>query len=126
MKIGDLSLPMTAAKADWLAGTHWVGFTPTAASGAAREQCRAAISAQIDGGYIIEYITQKFGDPNPGFERDARCVAIELGRAAERHGHDERVALGIDFEAAPIGAPAPLQQAQYCPALRDCPRNCLQ
>jgi 5-methylcytosine-specific restriction protein A len=74
LRISDLSLPVTAAKADWLAGTHWIGFTPADASGSAREQCRATINAQINGGYIIEYITQKFGDPNPGFERDARYV----------------------------------------------------
>jgi 5-methylcytosine-specific restriction enzyme A len=75
LKISDLSLPVNAAKADWLAGTSWIGFTPSNASGSAREQCRAAINAQINGGYIIEYITRNFGDPNPGFETDPRYLA---------------------------------------------------
>jgi 5-methylcytosine-specific restriction protein A len=29
MQIHDLPAPVTAAKADWLPGTHWLGFTPT-------------------------------------------------------------------------------------------------
>jgi len=75
LKISDLSLPVNAAKSDWLAGTKWIGFTPTDTSGAAREQCRATINAQINGGYIIEYITRNFGEPNPGFETDPRYLA---------------------------------------------------
>ena len=72
MQIKDLPLPVKAAKADWLAGTHWIGFTPKDNTGAARERCRAVINSQMAGGYIIEYITQKYGDPNPGFENDPR------------------------------------------------------
>ncbi|MFK4536195.1 hypothetical protein ABIA00_004378 [Bradyrhizobium ottawaense] len=67
--------PVTAAKADWLPGTHWIGFTPTNGSTNAREQRRATINAQIDGGYIIEYVTLKFDDPNPGFETDPQYLA---------------------------------------------------
>ncbi|MFZ1007048.1 MAG: HNH endonuclease [Candidatus Sulfotelmatobacter sp.] len=74
MQIKDLPLPVNVAKADWLAGTRWLGFTPTDASGSAREQCRATINSQVNGGYVIEYITQKFGEPNPGFETDPRYV----------------------------------------------------
>jgi 5-methylcytosine-specific restriction protein A len=68
LKIADLPAPVTAAKADWLPGTRWLGFTPVDTSGQARERCRAAIQAQARGGYVIEYMTLKFGDPNPGFE----------------------------------------------------------
>lgn len=75
MQIGDLPAPVTAAKADWLLGTHWLGFTPTDGSGAARERCRATINSQMHGGYVIEYATRKFGDPNPGFESDPRYLA---------------------------------------------------
>jgi 5-methylcytosine-specific restriction enzyme A len=39
MQIRDLPAPVTAAKADWLPGTYWLGFTPNNGSGAAREQC---------------------------------------------------------------------------------------
>jgi 5-methylcytosine-specific restriction enzyme A len=74
LKIKDLSLPVTAAKADWLSGTHWIGFTPADSSGAAREQCRATINGQLNGGYVIEYITRHFGDPNPGFESDEQYI----------------------------------------------------
>jgi 5-methylcytosine-specific restriction enzyme A len=75
MQIKDLPAPVTAAKADWLPGTHWLGFTPTDASGNARERCRATINSQINGGYVIEYVTRKFDDPNPGFELDPRYLA---------------------------------------------------
>lgn len=75
MRIKDLPAPVTAAKADWLPGTHWIGFTPRDGSTQAREQRRAAINNQIDGGYVIEYVTLKFDDPNPGFESDPRYLA---------------------------------------------------
>lgn len=75
MKIKELVQPVTAAKADWLAGTDWLGFTPADASGSARERCRAAINAQVNGGYVIEYITQKFGDPNAGYETSSRYIS---------------------------------------------------
>jgi len=75
MRIKDLSAPITAAKADWLPGTHWLGFTPKGASGNAREQCRATINSQINGGYVIEYVTLKFDDPNAGFESNPRYLA---------------------------------------------------
>jgi 5-methylcytosine-specific restriction protein A len=75
MRIKDLPARVTAAKADWLPGTHWLGFTPTDASGTARERCRATINSQIGGGYVIEYVTRKFDDPNPGFESDPRYLA---------------------------------------------------
>jgi 5-methylcytosine-specific restriction protein A len=75
MQIEDLPAPVTAAKADWLPGTNWLGFTPVDGSGAAREQCRATINRQAKNGYVIEYVTRKFGDPNPAFESDPRYLA---------------------------------------------------
>jgi 5-methylcytosine-specific restriction protein A len=75
MRIRDLPAPVTAAKADWLPGTHWIGFTPMDDSGNARERCRATINAQINGGYVIEYATRSIEDPNPGFESDPRYLA---------------------------------------------------
>jgi 5-methylcytosine-specific restriction protein A len=74
LQIRDLPAPVTAAKADWLPGTHWLGFTPMDGSGAARERCRATINSQVRGGYVIEYVTRKFGDPNPGFQADPRYL----------------------------------------------------
>jgi 5-methylcytosine-specific restriction enzyme A len=81
MQIKDLPLPITAAKADWLPGTHWVGFTPRDGSTNAREQCRSTVYAQFQGGYVIEYVTFKFDDPNPGFERDSRYLAEKAAHA---------------------------------------------
>ncbi len=81
MQIKDLSGPITAAKADWLPGTHWIGFTPTDGSGTARERCRATINAQMRGGYVIEYATRKFDDPNPGFENDPQYLAERAAHA---------------------------------------------
>ena len=82
MRIKDLPAPVTAAKADWLPGTHWIGFTPTDASTNAREQRRATINAQMNGGYIIEYVTLKFDEPNPGFETDPRYLADKAAHGA--------------------------------------------
>ncbi|GLI95309.1 hypothetical protein LMG27198_43010 [Methylocystis echinoides] len=70
MQVKDLRAPVTAAKADWLPGTNWIGFTPSDGSVKARERCRATINRQINNGYVIEYVTQKFDTPNPGFESD--------------------------------------------------------
>ncbi len=80
MQIKDLALPVVAAKADWLPGTHWMGFTPRDGSGPAREQCRTIVHRQSAAGYVIEYVTQQFGEPNPGFEDDPDYLAQK-----ERH-----------------------------------------
>ncbi|WP_038935967.1 HNH endonuclease [Bradyrhizobium japonicum] len=85
MRIKDLPSPVTAAKADWLPGTKWIGFTPTDGSTNAREQRRATINRQINGGYIIEYVTLKFDDPNPGFETNPQYL-VEKARHAEVAG----------------------------------------
>jgi 5-methylcytosine-specific restriction enzyme A len=74
MKISDLPDPVTAAKADWLSGTRWIGFTPTDESLGARESCRAAINGQFRNGYIIEYITLSFGKVNAAFRNDQQYL----------------------------------------------------
>jgi len=75
MKIADLSAPITASKADWLAGTTWLGFSPTNGSLQSRNQCQSTIQRQYAGGYVIEYITEQFSQPNPGFENDSQYLA---------------------------------------------------
>src|SRR5436309_1120707 len=64
MKIRDLSAPVTASKSDWLAGTSWIGFTPTDESLTARNRCQSTIQREFGTGYIIEYITQKSSPRN--------------------------------------------------------------
>ncbi|WP_022709796.1 HNH endonuclease [Pseudochrobactrum sp. AO18b] len=74
MKIEDLPAPVTASKADWLAATTWLGFTPTDDNLNAINMCQSTIQRQFDNGYVIEYITEQFSEPNPGFERDPAYV----------------------------------------------------
>jgi 5-methylcytosine-specific restriction protein A len=75
MKIGDLPEPITASKSDWLAGTTWIGFTPTDGGLTARNKCQSTIKRQFGSGYVIEYITEKFGEPNAGFENDPQYLS---------------------------------------------------
>lgn len=82
MKISDLPGPITASKADWLAGTTWLGFTPTNGTLQSRNQCQGTIQRQYAGGYVIEYITEQFSEPNPGFETDPQYLE-------EREAHKE-------------------------------------
>jgi len=74
MQVRDLPRPVTAAKADWLAGTTWMGFTPRSPSLSSRNQCTSAVQAQFGRGFVLEYVTAHFGRPNPGFETDPRYV----------------------------------------------------
>ncbi|WP_340692199.1 HNH endonuclease [Hyphomonas sp.] len=98
MKIKDLPAPITAAKADWLPGTTWVGFTPTGTGPDAREKCQTTINRQVDGGYVIERITDKFGDPNPDFvdservkrERDEHAKFADSLVSIHRLRHSSR------------------------------------
>lgn len=85
MKIKDLPAPVTASKADWLPGTTWLGFTPTDGSLSSRNQCQSTIQRQFGSGYVIEYITETFQKPNPGFEDDPVYIA-DLDAHAERAG----------------------------------------
>jgi 5-methylcytosine-specific restriction enzyme A len=82
LRIKNLPSPVTTAKADWLPGDHWLGFTPTDGTGAARERCRATINAQANNGYVLEYSTLKFDDPNPGFESDPQYLADKAAHRA--------------------------------------------
>lgn len=75
VKIRDLPRPVTAAKADWLAASNWIGFTPPTPSLHSREQRRTAINHQIRNGYVIEYITRTIDQPNEGFETDPQYLA---------------------------------------------------
>lgn len=82
MKIKDLSAPVTASKADWLPGTTWLGFTPKGKGPNAAAQCASTIQKQFADGYVLERITDKFDNPNPGFENDPQIVA-------EREEHEK-------------------------------------
>jgi 5-methylcytosine-specific restriction protein A len=70
LRISDLPAPVTAAKADWLVASTWIGFTPASDDPGAPGKCAATINRQFNSGYVLEYITRNFGQPNPGFERD--------------------------------------------------------
>ena len=54
LRIKDLSNPVTAAKADWLPGTTWLGFTPSSSEPHAASQCEATICRQMKDGYVLE------------------------------------------------------------------------
>ena len=90
MKISDLPSPLTAAKADWLPSTSWLGFTPTGKGSGAAAKCQATVMRQIAGGFVLERITDSFGEPNPGFDHSER-VAKE--RAAHAKVADSLVAV---------------------------------
>ena len=74
MRILNLPAPVTAAKADRLAATTWIGFTPTADSSNSVAQCQATINRQMAGGYVVEYITRSIQQPNPGHELDSEYL----------------------------------------------------
>jgi 5-methylcytosine-specific restriction enzyme A len=86
MKIRDLSDPVTASKSDWLPGATgtntWIGFTPTDGSLRARNKCQSTVQRQFGNGYVIEYITETFKKPNPGFENHPRYLS-------EREAHKD-------------------------------------
>jgi 5-methylcytosine-specific restriction protein A len=83
LKVRDLPAPITASKADWLAGTTWIGFSPPSGDLQSRNDCSRTIQRQFGKGYIIEYITEQFSQPNPGFEKDPDYIA-------EREAHGEQ------------------------------------
>lgn len=74
MIIAELPGEVTASKADWIAATTWLGFTPTNGSTASRAQCEGTIQRQLAGGYVLEYITETAEQPNPGFADDPRYL----------------------------------------------------
>jgi 5-methylcytosine-specific restriction protein A len=71
MRIGDLPASVTASKADWLPGTTWLGFTPQGQGPRAAAQCQTTVRRQFGEGYVLERITQSFGEPNAAFANDA-------------------------------------------------------
>jgi len=109
-RIAELPAPVTAAKADWLLASNWIGFTPPSDASDAAAQCSATINRQFGTGYVLEYITLNFGKPNAGFANDhsykeekeahsgsaGRLVAVHRLRASAR---PLRAILGdADFE----------------------------
>lgn len=112
MKIKDLPAPVNASKGDWLPGTTWIGFTPAGDDLGSRNKCQSTIRRQFGNGYVIEYITEAFQKPNPGFEnhptylsdrevhrlRAGRFIAVHKLRATSRRleaiiGDDEYKAI---------------------------------
>lgn len=81
LRIRDLAAPVRAAKSDWLIASHWLGFTPTGDGPNAANQCMSTVQKQSNGGYVIEYITASFGDPNPGHEQDPQYLADRAAHA---------------------------------------------
>lgn len=81
-RVADLPGPVTAAKAHWLIASHWTGFTPVSGAPAAVSRCQAVIGRQLAGGYLLEYITRDFGDPNPGHEADPAFLGEKREHAA--------------------------------------------
>lgn len=100
MHIGELPQPVTAAKADWLPAYNWLGFTPTGTGPDAKAKCEATVQRQINGGYVLERVTLKFDDPNPGFENDPRVIR---DRALHREFADGLVAVHrLRHSSAPL------------------------
>lgn len=74
MMIADLPDKVTAAKADWIAASTWLGFTPSEGTTASRAQCEGTIQRQLAAGFVLEYITETAEQPNPGFANDPRYL----------------------------------------------------
>ncbi len=68
MRIGDLKKRVTAAKSNWTATGSWMGFTPEKGDLSSRNACQSTIQRQFGDGYVLEYITGQYGEPNKGFE----------------------------------------------------------
>jgi 5-methylcytosine-specific restriction enzyme A len=73
---GLLRATVTAAKADWLPGTTWLGFTPSSSEPHAASQCDATICRQMKDGYVVEYVTHSIDHPNRGFEGDPEYLDV--------------------------------------------------
>lgn len=80
-RIADLPFPVTAAKADWLVASHWIGFTPMSGAPDAASKYQAEVAAQFGNGYVLEHIIGTFGTPNAGFESDPSYVAEKAAHA---------------------------------------------
>jgi 5-methylcytosine-specific restriction protein A len=80
-RIAHLPAPVTAAKADWLVASHWIGFTPASDAPGADGRCQAVIAKQFGNGYVLEYITRAIETPNPGFEADPEYLSQRAAHA---------------------------------------------
>jgi 5-methylcytosine-specific restriction protein A len=76
LRVKDLDSPVTAAKADWLPGTTWLGFTPSSSEPHAAARCEATICSQMRDGYVLEYVTHSIDPPNHGFENDPDYLEV--------------------------------------------------
>jgi 5-methylcytosine-specific restriction protein A len=74
MKIGDLKKSVTAAKSSWTPTGSWMGFTPDSSDLKSRNTCQSTIQRQFGDGYVLEYITANYGEPNKGFETHPRYL----------------------------------------------------
>jgi 5-methylcytosine-specific restriction protein A len=74
MKIGDLKKAVTAAKSNWTPTGSWMGFTPENGDLYSRNSCQSTIQRQFGDGYVLEYITGQYGEPNKGFEDHPRYL----------------------------------------------------
>lgn len=90
MRIDDLPAPVTTSKADWIAASSWLGFTPTNGSISSRAQCESTIQRQLGGGYALEYITETAEQPNPGFADDPQYL-----QERAQHGLNRGRFLGV-------------------------------
>lgn len=74
MRIRDLSAPVTAAKADWLPEDTWIGFTPQGKGPDAKAKCESTVRKQFGTGYVLERVTDTFGEPNPEYQNDPKIA----------------------------------------------------
>jgi 5-methylcytosine-specific restriction protein A len=80
VQISELSAPVTAAKAHWVAGEGSLSFTPTDLSTNSMARCASAVVRQARNGYIPDYVTRQIETPNEGYENDPEYL-----RALEEH-----------------------------------------
>lgn len=90
LRISDLHLPVTSSKADWLPNDTWLGFSPQGKGPDAKAKCEATIQRQFVGGFVLERITDTFGDPNAAYKNDPK---IEEEREMHKEYADSLVAV---------------------------------
>ena len=112
IKVKNLPAPINAAKADWLAGTTWIGFTPSTGDGSARAGCQSTIQKQFGKGYVLEYITEQFSQPNSGFEKDPDYLA-NAKRMQIRQAGSSRFT-GCDHHPVPLKKSLDRRRSSVC------------
>ncbi len=101
MQISDLLQPVTAAKADWLPGIMYLGFTPKGTAPDAKSKCEATVKRQFGKGYVLERITSAFGQPNSDHANDPRVAPrSNSARAACRQSH--RSSSRLQYSSLPL------------------------